>query len=264
VRELPHDHAAGRGALERIVTGFPAWYLTDLQLGAVVEERIAGAHFASPSVQLDVLPDGTVHVLSTHDQELGGDDGQVYLGCRFPAEAAYAPELARAGLLIGARLAREGVVGRAAVDFVAARDGDDTTGTAATAGDGRWRLFAIEINLRKGGTTHPFSALRNLAPGRYDIDAGRWRCVDGSTRCYVATDNLLDERWRVLTPAAAIRAIEGAGLAFDPTRRIGVILHMLQCLAIDGRCGVVAIAGTHDEADDLRAQVRSALDAAVA
>ena len=40
--------------------------------GGVVEERIAGEEFRSPSVQLRVTPLGEVELLSTHDQLLGG------------------------------------------------------------------------------------------------------------------------------------------------------------------------------------------------
>ena len=54
--------------------------------GAIVEERIIGEEFRSPSAQLRVTPLGKVERLSTHDQVLGGASGQTFLGCRFPAE----------------------------------------------------------------------------------------------------------------------------------------------------------------------------------
>src|SRR5438034_5534934 len=57
---------------------------------AVVEERIVGEEFRSPSVQLRVTPLGRVELLSTHDQLLGGPSGQSYLGCVFPADTGYA------------------------------------------------------------------------------------------------------------------------------------------------------------------------------
>ena len=50
----------------------------------VVEERIMGEEFRSPSVQLRVTPLGKVELLSTHDQLLGGPTGQSYLGLRLP------------------------------------------------------------------------------------------------------------------------------------------------------------------------------------
>ena len=54
--------------------------------GGIIEERITGTALTSPSVQMRALPDGTVELLSTHDQLLGGASGQMYLGCVFPAD----------------------------------------------------------------------------------------------------------------------------------------------------------------------------------
>ncbi len=54
-------------------------------------------------------------------------------------------------------------MGRASVDFVAARSGPEP-----------WAVRALEVNLRKGGTTHPFAARRNLVPGHCESATGRW------------------------------------------------------------------------------------------
>ena len=78
------------GELRAALDALPDWYLQDLAKGGVVEELITGTRFASPSAQIDVLPDGRVGVLATHEQVLGGAGGQVYMGCRFPADPAYA------------------------------------------------------------------------------------------------------------------------------------------------------------------------------
>ncbi|HJP88447.1 MAG TPA: peptide ligase PGM1-related protein [Candidatus Limnocylindrales bacterium] len=139
-------------------------------------------------------------------------------------------------------------MGRFAVDFVAA-DSD---------------VYAIEVNLRKGGTTHPYAALRNLVPGRYDAAAGRWIAEDGSTRCYIASDNLVHESWLGLEPADVIDWVARAGLQFDPVSKVGTVLHMLSGLAIDGRFGVTAIATTPEHAlameDALKATVQRLAD----
>src|SRR6266542_2757358 len=116
----------------------------------VVEERIMGEEFRSPSVQLRITPLGKVELLSTHDQLLGGPSGQRYLGCVFPADTGYAALITREAAKIGKRLAKEGVIGRFALDFVVVRS------------TGKWEPYAIEINLRKGGTTHPFLTLQFL------------------------------------------------------------------------------------------------------
>jgi len=258
------DAFDGDEALRARVAGLPEWYLSDLQRGGVVEERIAGTRFASPSAQVDIRPDGRVIVLATHEQILGGDAGQVYLGCRFPADVAYASALATHAGAVGRELARAGAMGRFSVDFVAASGGDASVSSVdAPDVDGRsavWAVFGIEINLRKGGTTHPYAALRNVVPGRYDPEAGRWITEDGGTRVYTASDNLVDPAWQGLSPASVIRAVRETGVMFDPATRTGVILHMLAGLAIDGRFGLTAIAEATEAADAMQAEVKAAVD----
>jgi hypothetical protein len=222
------------------VEAMPGWYRADLALGGVVEELIIGAAASSPSVQLDISPYGEVTVLATHEQVLGGATHQIYSGCRFPAASAYAPDLAAYGLKIGRSLAGLGVVGRLSADFAAVAD-------AA----GRWSLYALEINLRKGGTTHPYAALRHLVPGRYQPGLGVWLAADGTSRCYASTDNLVDPAWLGLPPADVIRALAESGLQFDRRAGTGVVLHMLSCLAVDGRVGLTAIGLTPEHAQHL-------------
>lgn len=252
------DSGAGDGnvvlALDRDVAGqveaLPEWYLRDLSTGGVVEERIVGREFTSPSAQLDLLPDGRAILLATHEQELGGPDGQVYTGCRFPADPVYAVEVGRHAVTVGEELARRGAVGRISVDFAAAR------------GIHGWSLFALEVNLRKGGTTHPYAVLRNNVPGRYDAQSARWVTPDGEVRCYRATDNLVDPAWRDIPAAAVIEAFRQQGLQFDHRSGTGVVLHMLSCLAIDGRFGLTAIGRDNGHVDDLFEAARSVVDMA--
>jgi hypothetical protein len=241
-----------RGDVRADVASLPEWYLRDLRAGGVVEERVEGAAFSSPSAQVDVLPDGKVVVLATHEQELGGAAGQVYMGCRFPADPAYAAELGRHAAAVGAALADRGAVGRLSVDFAVARD----------AG-GRPAVHALEVNLRKGGTTHPFTVLRSHVPGRYDVEAGRWvAAADGSARAYRATDNLLNPGWVGLPPATVLRAVGDGGLHLDRASGTGVVLHMLSCLAVDGRFGLTAIGRDADHAAELFDGARAAVEAA--
>jgi hypothetical protein len=234
----PAGAPADEDTVRQRVAALPGWYLHDLLAGGVVEEFLSGVEFTSPSVQLEILPDGHAFVLATHEQVLGGESGQVFLGCRFPASSVYAAELARYSQTVGEHLSSRGVVGRVSVDFGAVRD--------ATSA---WRLYALEMNLRKGGTTHPYAALRNLVPGSYDADKGRWVCDrDDSPRAYVCTDNCVDEAWVNLSPASVIEWVAAAGLRFDYHTGSGVVLHMLSGLAIDGRFGLTAIARDDAEA----------------
>src|SRR5208282_4110354 len=151
--------------------------LAELALGGVVEAYVAGDYWSSPSVQIEITPEGRVVVLATHEQILGGDNGQVYQGCHFPARRDYAMRLATYGQRAGRLLAERQVIGVLSIDFVAARDHGQ-----------QWRLYALEVNLRRGGTTPPIVVLSSLLPGSYDA-YGRWRLPDGSARYYCATDH---------------------------------------------------------------------------
>jgi PGM1 C-terminal domain len=227
-------------------------YLAKLaERGGIVEERVVGDELRSPSVQLRVTPLGEVEVLSTHDQVLGGPSGQSYLGCRFPADAAYAAMITHDAERIGALLASEGVLGRFAVDFVTVRRGAE------------WVADAIEVNLRRGGTTHPFLTLQFLTDGRYDADAGQFVTPAGEERHLVATDHLDDERLRALRVEDLFDVLARTGLSFDQARQTGVVFHMLSALTTFGRVGMTAIGRSPGEAQEIYdAAERALLDEA--
>ena len=216
--------------------------------GGIVEERIDGTDFRSPSVQLRISPSGQVEILSTHDQVLGGPHGQTYFGCRFPADPEYAALIAADALKVGRRLAREGVIGRAAVDFVAFR------------GDGGWEPYAIEINLRCGGTTHPFMALSTLTDGVYEPLSGEFRSRIGDLKHYVATDHLDSPDYAALTPDDLLDVVADRHLGWDAERETGIALHMVSALAVAGRIGLTAIGDTPPEARALYYELKQALD----
>jgi len=217
--------------------------------GGIVEERIAGSDFRSPSAQLRVTPLGDVEPLSTHDQVLGGPSGQKYLGCRFPANVEYGPAIMREALKVGRRLMEQGVLGRFAVDFVAVRNAR-----------GAWEVYAIEINLRKGGTTHPFLTLQFLTDGAYDPEHGAFVTPRGESKCFVATDHLESPNYRVFTHEQLFDIAVRHGLHFDQSRQKGVVFHMMNALAELGLVGLTAVGNSHDEADELYRKTVAALD----
>jgi hypothetical protein len=220
----------------------------------VVEERIVGEELRSPSVQLRVTPLGEVELLSTHDQILGGARGADYVGFRrFPADAAYAPLILREAEKVGRRLAREGVLGRFALDFVVAR-----------RASGGWEPYAIEINLRKGGTTHPFLTLQFLTDGRYDPASGVFTTALGAPKCFIASDHVENPMYRALTPEDLFDVVTRRGLHFDQSRQAGVVLHMMTALGDAGFLGLTAVGDDHDQADHLYRRTVAALDEAAA
>jgi hypothetical protein len=216
--------------------------------GGIVEERISGEEFRSPSAQLRITPLGQVERLSTHDQVLGGASGQTFLGCRFPADTAYAGAIMREASKVGARLAREGVVGRFAIDFVTVREQNE------------WKAYAIEINLRKGGTTHPFLTLQFLTDGAYDADRGVFTTAFGQQKCFVASDHQDSPLYRVFTPDDLFDVVARHGIHFDQTKQTGVVFHMMSALGEHGRVGLTAVGNSSAEADALFARAVDLLD----
>jgi hypothetical protein len=203
----------------------------------IVEERILGEEFRSPSVQLRVTPLGKVDLLSSHDQLLGGPSGQSYLGCVFPADTAYASLITTEAMKVGRRLAKQGVIGRFALDFVVVRSNHKT-----------WEPYAIEINLRKGGTTHPFLTLQFLTDGTYNPETGVFTAPTGQQKFFVASDHVESPRYRTLTPDDLFDIVVRHNLHFDQTRQTGVVFHMMSALGELGRTGLTAVGNSHQDA----------------
>jgi hypothetical protein len=199
------------------------------EMGGIVEEWIVGDGPCSPSVQLRITPVGELETISTHDQILGGPSGQVFQGCTFPANPEYATEINALSLRVGEVLRNLGALGRFGVDFVTVRRPEG------------WRHYAIEINLRKGGTTHTYQALQFLTNGRYDAEAAEFRTPMGQVRAYYATDNLVNPIYRRLTPADLVDIAVEHGLHFDQTTQKGVVFNLIGALSEFGKLAVVAI-----------------------
>jgi len=214
----------------------------------IVEERIAGEEFRSPSVQLRVTPLGAVELLSTHDQLLGGPSGQSYLGCTFPADSGYASLITREAAKVGQRLAKEGVIGRFALDFVVVRS------------NGKWDPYAIEINLRKGGTTHPFLTLQFLTDGAYDPETATFTAPNGQQKFFVASDHVESPLYRSLTPDDLFDIVVRHDLHFNQTRQTGVVFHMMSALGEMGRTGLTAVGNSHEEAKAIYTRAVAVLD----
>jgi hypothetical protein len=233
--------------LETDAFGHAEYFAKLEERGGIVEERIVGEEVRSPSVQLRVTPGGSLEILSTHDQILGGPSGQAYLGARFPADPGYAVTMTDAARRVGERLRDLGVVGRFAIDFLTVRRG------------GQWETWAIELNLRRGGTTHPFLTLQYLTDGRYEPASGRYLTPLGAERHLVATDHLEDPRLRGLHVPDLFDVVARAGLHFDQARQTGVVFHMLSCLTEHGRVGLTAIGETPEAAQAFYDRAEAAL-----
>ncbi len=220
------------------------------RMGGIVEEFIDAPEKMSPSAQLRIGPRGDVLPISTHDQILGGPSDQVFLGCSFPARDEYRMPIQEAALRIGEVLAQQGVVSRFAVDFLLWRDQPGAS----------WNLAALEINLRMGGTTHPYLALQFLTGGRLDRDTGLFFSPTGLTKFYRATDNLRSDTYRGLMPEDLIDILTENRLHYSLSSDSGVLFHLIGAVSEFGKLGLTAIGNSREEADALYYQTLEVLD----
>jgi hypothetical protein len=220
------------------------------RMGGIVEEFIDAPEKSSPSTQLRISPTGEVMAISTHDQILGGPSGQVFLGCSFPADEQYRMKIQEEGIKIGGVLAKHSVVSRFAVDFLVHR------GAPAE----EWKVSALEINLRMGGTTHPYLALQFLTGGHLDPVTGLFLSPTGHAKYYRATDNLQSESYRGLLPEDLVEILTINKLHYSHGSESGVLFHLIGALSEFGKLGMTAIANSREEVDDLYAHTLEVLD----
>jgi len=224
------------------------------QMGGIVEAFVEGKRKASPSVQCRIMPDGKCEVLSTHDQELGGESGQVYIGAHFPATKEYAIDIGKMGKQVAEVLRNKGVLGRFAIDFISvkgkkARPDDPRLNNSVGQAVGRgWTHYPIEINLRKGGTTHPYVTLQFLTDGNYKADEGLYYTANGQVRYYFCSDNLKSEQFHGLTPHDLIDIAMMHDIHYDGTSQEGVLFHLIGALSQFGKLGVVCIGSSPERA----------------
>ena len=212
------------------------------EMGGIVEEFIEGKDKASPSAQCRIDPAHRIEMISTHDQVLGGPSGQIFLGCTFPAIPDYRLEVQEAGLRVSEVLKDLGVIGRFGVDFVSVPDAE---------APGGWRHYGIEINLRKGGTTHPFIMLQFLTDGTYDVESGSFFTPTGQERCYFASDNLESPNYRGLVPEDLMEIVVDHHLHFDATKQKGVAFHLIGSLSEFGKLGMICVSDTVESSQQL-------------
>ena len=188
--------------------------------------------------------------ISTHDQLLGGPSGQVFLGCVFPAHESYRMRMQELAIKVGRVLADHGVVSRFGVDFLAWR---------ANATE-EWKIAALEINLRMGGTTHPFLALQFLTGGSIDPANGLFLSPSGHAKYYRATDNLYSDSYRGLLPEDLVEILTVNKLHYSHGSESGVLFHLIGALSEFGKIGLTAIANSREEVAELYANTLEMLD----
>jgi PGM1 C-terminal domain len=218
------------------------------EMGGIVECFVEGAEVRSPSVQCRIDPLGRATIISTHDQVLGGPSGQIFLGSTFPADAEYSQEIQDAGRRVAQVLKERGVLERFAIDFVSVKREE------------RWEHAAIEINVRKGGTTHPYLMLQFLTDGTYDPEDGTYYTPTGQPCYYYASDNLQSPAYKGLTPDDLVDIAVDHGLHFDAATQQGVVFHLIGPLSQYGKLGTVCIGDSRQSAEKFYRDTVAVLD----
>ncbi len=249
------SRAAIREALHRIELPVPEETFESycdkfFRMGGIVEEFIEAPEKVSPSAQLRISPRGQVLPISTHDQILGGPSDQVFLGCSFPAREDYRQRILEAAMRIGEVLAPQGVVSRFAIDFLLWRSDPAE----------EWNMAALEINLRMGGTTHPYLALQFLTGGTLNRETGLFYSPTGLAKYYRATDNLRSDAYRGLLPEDVIDILTENHLHYSHSTDSGVLFHLIGAVSEFGKLGLTAIGNSREEADALYFKTLEVLD----
>jgi len=217
--------------------------------GGVVEAFVGDKGKRASSCQLRISPEGSLDAISTHDQLVEGVDGQIYAGGRFPSDAAYRLDIQRDALRVGEVLQEKGALGRLAVDFICVQ-----------AGDGSWKRYAIETNLRLGGTTHPMMLLRMMTDGRYDADTGLYLTPRGEPQFYIATDTMRADSYRGLLVEDLLDIAAVDGLHYQAWSESGVLFHFTGALSEFGKLGITAVGKSPAEAEHWFEKTRQVLD----
>lgn len=243
-------------SLEYVAPGltWERYYLQFQNLGGICEVFVEGAAEAktSPSCQAFLNGNGDVRILATHEQML---NGQIYVGCKFPANEAYAKDLAMMTMDIGEELSKRYVIGYIAVDFVSVQQEDGT-----------YKHWAIEVNVRMGGTTLPIMTLNLLCQdGVFNAGTSEFIASDGSPRYYIASDTLRKPSYKGLVIEDLLAIIERHSTEIEWNQRpgapeTGAIFHLVTLLSELGKCGVMCVGRSRDEAEELFQRVKEILD----
>ena len=189
-------------------------------------------------MQLRVTPLGEVELLSTHDQLLGGPSGQSYLGCRFPADIAYAREITAEASKIGAAARATGRA-RALRHRLRRR--------ARRAG--AWAVVRHRAQSAQGrdDAPVPHAAVpdrRRLRPG-----TALFTAPSGREKYLVASDHVESDQLRGLTIDDLFDIAVRHRLHFHQGRQTGIVFHMMSAVGELGRVGLTAVDDTPDLAD---------------
>jgi hypothetical protein len=179
----------------------------------------------SPNVQMHINPDGrATRCGGVTDQRW--DRPLVHGGNRFPSSAHCLVDMLRWARTLAEWLGSLGFAGLAGFDFVEYNDEH-----------GKPRAFLAEVNPRTNGASYPLRLMRRLNVSQREAGYPAITAfTSGTIKTEAATFEELEDIW-------------GDAL-FSPERGSGLIPYVTGHLR-HGKCSVVALAATREEADEL-------------
>ncbi len=216
---------------------------------AVIEVYINAAITAFPSVKMEILADGTVRNIATHDQLL---KDMVYYGSSFPADESYRFEVIKMGQKIGKYVSKLGARGIISIDFLATKNHlvDD------------WYLWGIEINARKGGTTHSYIWSKWLTQSEYDQTRGTLTAKSGEIS-YHSSEYFTAPGLENISPINILSTIKDAGLDYNCKKQAGIFVHMISTVPKFGKFGATIIGHSKEEITDYWVKLEQLLEVIV-
>ena len=207
------------------------------KIGGIAELYISGKIKYSPSVQLSISTAGIPSIVSTHEQILGGMENQKYLGCAFPALPDHRKLIIKEAKKVSAWMARKGMIGHFGIDFIAMKNKQED----------KPKVYPIEINLRKGGTTHPFRIAYYLTRSKYNKLDGI--LYNGKTPIYyISRDFIVDEKYKKFEPNELIELVQNSKINFNKNTKKGVLVFMSGTIREYGRFGAICIGHSPEDA----------------
>ena len=102
--------------------------------------------------------------------------------------------------------------------------------------------------------------LQFLTGGEFNWHESVYTMPNGQQRSYLAMDNVINEKYKGLTPHDLIDIAMCNGIHYDGARQTGVMFHMIGALSQYGKLGMVSIGKTMEEAKEFYAKTIEVID----
>ncbi|PIW36771.1 MAG: hypothetical protein COW24_03740 [Candidatus Kerfeldbacteria bacterium CG15_BIG_FIL_POST_REV_8_21_14_020_45_12] len=206
--------------------------------GGILEQYIEAPIKISPSIQYLAWSATDFTYIGAHEQDLADDK---YVGSYFPAESDQASSMREAGDLIMHELIKNGVRGRVSMDFLLTKNSPEE----------KWTTYLIELNIRKGGTTHTEQWAEYLTGAR--LTEGLLTRQDNKPVYYYSSEKgSLRDEFSQLSTSNFLAQVNKAGLAYSQLTQSGIFFHLLSQRAPFHKVGYTAIGRTRSETIELK------------